>query len=134
MPSTGPIRFCSLPHEEVISATASLRRCKRSLSTPVIIARGNQQHQHERAYPEQFDDGAVAPPKRRLRFWQRRGGLGPGDAAVLNLRKRLGNETTQQNCQLGGRGRDGGVQPPWGPPPLSRGRGGGGGGCLGLAP
>src|SRR5436309_15891047 len=27
-------------HDEVISATASLRRCKRSLSTPVIIARG----------------------------------------------------------------------------------------------
>jgi hypothetical protein len=37
---TGPITFCSLPHDEVMSATASFRRCNRPFKTPVIIARG----------------------------------------------------------------------------------------------
>src|SRR5260370_30462452 len=40
MRSRGPTRFCSLPHDEVIWATASFRRSNRSLNTPVIIASG----------------------------------------------------------------------------------------------
>jgi hypothetical protein len=40
IPRTGPIRFCSLPHDDVISATASLRRRNRSLNTPLIMASG----------------------------------------------------------------------------------------------
>src|SRR5207253_10999154 len=40
MPSTGPITLCSLPHDVVISGTASLRRCNRSVNTPVIIKSG----------------------------------------------------------------------------------------------
>ena len=44
----------------------------------------NQQHQHERADSEQLDDGAMAPPKRRLRFRQRRWCLHLRHAAMLN--------------------------------------------------
>ena len=40
IPRTGPITFCSPPHDDVMSATASLRLCNRSLNTPVIIASG----------------------------------------------------------------------------------------------
>ncbi len=40
MPSTGPMMFCSLPQEAVISLTASLRRSSRSLKTPLIMASG----------------------------------------------------------------------------------------------
>src|ERR1700730_9829120 len=38
--SNGPITFCSFPHDDVMSATASFRRCNRSLKTPVIIPNG----------------------------------------------------------------------------------------------
>src|SRR6266511_5855986 len=123
MPSTGPIRFCSLPHDEVISATASLRRCKRSLSTPVIIARGISNTKHKRADPEQFDDGAMAPPKRRLRFWQQRWRLNLGHAAMLNQRNRLGNELKQQYRQLPGTGKRRGCTRAWVTSPFGKGEG-----------
>src|SRR5207249_9201103 len=38
-PRTGPIKFCSLPHDDVISATASFRRRNRSRNLIIVLCR-----------------------------------------------------------------------------------------------
>ena len=56
--------FWSLPHEAVMSATASFLRARRSLRTPSIMASGISKSKMSAPTPSELEDRAVAPGER----------------------------------------------------------------------